>query len=235
MNLLLLLIGILPSFAWLIFFLQEDPKPEPKRLIACAFLLGVLITPIVFGIQFFFSKVIGWLNLSSPNWRNQTVVLIVLALTEEALKFAAVYYGIRKSRFFDEPIDAMIYMVVAALGFAAAENVMVLFGLTNEGIAMAWGEIFRTTTLRFLGATLLHALSSGLVGYYWALGILKNNIRKFIGLGIILATLLHAVFNCLILSLDQKVIYATLFLIVIGVLVLNDFEGLKMYNKNNPT
>ena len=229
MNFLFLLIGILPSFAWLIFFLQEDPKPEPKKLIFYAFLLGILATPIVFGFQVLFNITARWLNLLT----YQIVVILGLALIEECLKFSAVYFGIRKSRYFDEPIDVMIYMIVAALGFAAAENVMIILGLVNENTSILWGEIFRTTTLRFLGATLLHALSSGLVGYYWALGILKNKRKKFIGLGIILATFLHAIFNYLILSLEQKVIYATLFLIIIGIFVLNDFEHLKIgvYNK----
>jgi len=35
-----ILLGLLPSFAWLFFFLKEDTHPEPKKMIALVFFLG---------------------------------------------------------------------------------------------------------------------------------------------------------------------------------------------------
>ncbi|MBI3638573.1 hypothetical protein HY227_02410 [Candidatus Wolfebacteria bacterium] len=46
------LIGIIPSFAWLIFFLKEDVHPEPKKMIAKVFAYGALITIVAVSIQY---------------------------------------------------------------------------------------------------------------------------------------------------------------------------------------
>jgi RsiW-degrading membrane proteinase PrsW (M82 family) len=120
---------------------------------------------------------------------------------------------------FDEPIDAMIYMITAALGFAAVENVAAIY-------ATSMPNILETTTLRFFGATLLHTLSSGLIGYYWAKSILANNSKKILIFGLMFGTSLHAVFNYLIIRYEP-VIVPTIFLIIFALFILHDFEKLK--------
>lgn len=150
-------------------------------------------------------------------------------IIEEIFKFLAAYLVIRKSPFFDEPVDAMIYMIVAALGFATVENVAVIYNIS------VFSEVFGIITLRFVGATLLHALSSGLLGYYWAKGIILNRLNKinkktvwvFIFKGVVFATLLHMVFNCLILISKDIIIYPTIFLIIAALLIFWDFEKIK--------
>jgi len=42
--------------------------------------------------------------------------LLIFSVVEEVLKFLVVWFFISGSRFFDEPVDYMIYMVTAALG-----------------------------------------------------------------------------------------------------------------------
>ena len=118
---------------------------------------------------------------------------------------------------FDEPVDAMIYMIVAALGFAAVENI--------AAAAKGSGLAFETTSLRFIGATLLHTISSGLLGYYWAKEIITKR-RVFLYIGFALATVLHVIFNYLILNYEPVVVPTT-FLIVAALLILYDFEKLK--------
>ena len=108
-------------------------------------------------------------------------------------------------------------MIIAALGFATVENIASVGRATNG---------FEIVTLRFLGATFLHTLSSGLIGYYWALGILKKAVASFIAAGWFVATLLHSIFNALILIYGPT-FQVTLFLIFIAFFVLGDFEKLK--------
>ena len=36
-----IILGLLPGFAWLVFYLTDDPHPEPKRLILFTFLAGI--------------------------------------------------------------------------------------------------------------------------------------------------------------------------------------------------
>src|SRR3989344_4541791 len=132
-----IILGIIPSFAWLIFFLREDVHPEP----------------------------------------NKMIIKVFLAASASA----------GGSKYFDEPIDAMIYMLTASLGFAAAENIFVVLDAIFNNGAAAEG-IFGIIVFRFVGATLLHALSSSIVGYFWAKGIILVVHRpQFIIYGLLLA------------------------------------------------
>src|SRR3989344_2488193 len=168
MNYSLILFGLIPSFAWLIFYLKEDLHPEPKKLIWETFFTGAIITFVVLKFQIIFND---WL-IGQGGMQYSAVSLLGLAAIEEVLKFVAAYLVINHHRKeFDEPVDAMIYMVVAALGFAAVENVAAAFNTPN--LAM------ETIALRFVGATLLHTLASGTVGYYWAKSAIFRKRRFF--------------------------------------------------------
>jgi RsiW-degrading membrane proteinase PrsW (M82 family) len=221
---LALLLGLLPGFAWLVFYLSEDPHPEPKRLILLTFFAGIAFAFFTIIIEQTFNK--GMANIHVAEF--SVLSLIGLAAIEELMKFAAAYFAVGKSPELDEPIDAMIYMIVAALGFATLENIG---ALTNAASAAAsnvslLANIFETTSLRFVGATLLHSLASGIVGYHWALGMYHKKVPHYILSGFVFATILHATFNYLILNY-ASVGYSILFLLVVGFFVLNDFEKIK--------
>ena len=233
MMLFFIILGLLPSFAWLFFFLKEDAHPEPKKMIALVFIAGLFSTFLALGLQFVLRGV-----LNSAQIGNYTFLAFLgFGAIEETLKFLAAYLVIRKKTCFDEPIDAMIYMITAALGFAMLENIAVLSNIK------VISEAFRVVTLRFVGATLLHALSSAIVGYYWARGIILSRRLKpekeppchldgappkiMVLKGVILATLLHATFNYFILISKEILIYPTIFLIVAALFVFWDFEKLK--------
>ncbi|MEK7077450.1 MAG: PrsW family glutamic-type intramembrane protease [Patescibacteria group bacterium] len=238
-NVIAVLLGLLPSFAWLIFYLKEDSHPEPKRLIALTFLAGGLFAFFAFFAQLFLVRLLcGTSGLESsrpfeclsaadgrlPFFLTFPIFLAAFALLEEVVKFAAAYFSVHRSKAFNEPVDAMVYMVVAALGFAAVENL----GIVNFGALPAgtpWSETFQTISMRFIGATLLHALSSAIVGYYWAASIRDFGLKRPLLWGLFLATALHAMFNYLILTYETAT-YTVVLLVVIGFFVLNDFEKL---------
>jgi RsiW-degrading membrane proteinase PrsW (M82 family) len=77
-----------------------------------------------------------------------------------------------------------------------------------------------------VGATLLHSLASGIVGYYWALGIIRGKIVRYLAYGFVIAIILHATFNYLILNYEN-ITYSVIFLIIVGLFVLVDFEKIK--------
>ncbi len=213
-----ILLGLLPSFAWLFFFLKEDIHPEPKKVIAVVFIAGIFSTFFALGLQFALRSI-----LNSAQINNYSIFAFFgFGFIEEALKFSAAYLIIRKKVCFDEPIDAMIYMITAALGFAMLENIAVLSNVK------ALSDAFSVITLRFVGATLLHALSSAIVGYYWAKSLLKiGNWKLEIFQGLAIATLLHATFNYFILISKEIIIYPTIFLIIAALFVFWDFEKIK--------
>ena len=160
--------GIIPSLVWLWFWLKEDKqKPEPKGLLAIVFIMGALAVICVLPIQKFIQSAI-----SDPEMRT-----VLWASAEEILKYLAVILLLYKATHIEEPIDWPIYMITAALGFAALENGLFLLkplsvGETTVGLL--------TGGLRFLGSTLLHAVSSGIIGISMALAFYKGSLlRKF--------------------------------------------------------
>lgn len=208
------MLGFLPGIVWLLFFLQEDRRrAEPKRLIASTFMWGGLSTFVVLPLQIAAKHYL----LAGGVMGGSPFHVFALAGIEEVLKFLAVFFWISGRKEFDEPIDAMVYMVVAALGFATVENVATVLRATSAPELL---------TLRFIGATLLHALASGIIGYYWARGILLRRMWEYIVCGILAATLFHTIFNYLMVIWGPS-LRVTGLLILLAFAVLRDFEELK--------
>lgn len=223
--LIALLGGLLPGFAWLCFYLGESTHPEPKRLIVFTFLVGMAFGFFTVAIENIFNNWTTGIGIPELS----ILSLVGLAFIEEIMKFAAAHFAVYKTPDFNEPIDAMIYMVVAALGFATLENIG---ALANISPAVSYVPlVLQTISLRFIGATLLHTLTSAIVGYQWALGIVHGRVKEYLIVGITLAAILHACFNYLILTYGELA-YSVVFLILIGFFVLNDFEKLRVTKIN---
>ncbi len=225
--------GFLPAFIWLWFWLKEDEAPEPRHLLLLAFVAGMLAIPVaLFFERMLLRELLPFITKATQT--KETLIatgslLLGSALIEECAKFLAVAIFIFWRKEYDEPADAMMYMITAALGFAAFENALYL----QRPFAY---EIFQGLTiinLRFIGATLLHALSSGLLGYCIAGAFFRGKIRKEIAifLGLLLSTLLHALFNLSILVTGfaggNSIEPALAILIAAGVLILFSFERIK--------
>lgn len=224
-------LSFLPPLAWLFFYLKEDRHPEPKRLILLTFAAGILsafaavaIELALFGRPPVFS---GFFHRFSPAVLALPVaVLAGIALVEEYVKYAAVKFSVLSRPEFDEPIDAMIYMVTAALGFAAVENALFLVPVLGQNFASG----FELTANRFLGANLLHALSSAIVGYALARHLFSPWRPHAVAVGVIAASALHTLFNYLIITKDvlpPSLLLVMLLLVFMAVVVLVEFERLK--------
>jgi RsiW-degrading membrane proteinase PrsW (M82 family) len=220
MLIISLVAGLLPGFAWLIFYMGEETHPEPKRLIAFTFIVGMAFGFFTVAIENIFNNWATGIGIQELSLLS----LFGLAIIEETMKFTAAYFAINRNPEFTEPVDAMIYMIVAALGFATLENIGAISGISPQAAFIP--AVLETVSLRFVGATLLHTLTSGIVGYYWALGIVRGKVARSLIPGIAIAAILHATFNYLILTYGDAV-YSVIFLIVVGFFVLNDFEQLK--------
>lgn len=215
--------GIIPAVLWVIFWNQEDKKhPEPTQLIVAAFLIGMVAVAAVIPLQ-----KIAMVFLSG------TTMVIVWAAIEEAMKFALAYFTVLSHKADDEPIDPMIYMITVALGFAAAENALFLVDpIANSGFV----ESVLTGNFRFLGATLLHVLSSSVIGLALGLSFYKRGITKFIYgfIGLILAIVLHGLFNFFILKSTGGELMSVFAFVWIGlILLLIAFERVKRIRKHS--
>ena len=220
---LYIVFGILPSLIWLNFYLRRDVRPEPKLMILKIFCYGMLATiPAIFLETAIFGE-FSKLNFSSSVIFILNIFLGV-ALVEESLKFLAVKFGVLKNPEFDEPVDAMIYMITAALGFAAVENVLILLNLKPLS------EIFGVSLFRFLGATFLHTLSSGICGFFIGLSFFNTKGRgKLVSIGLFLAILLHGFYNFYIMKGEGslKLLIPLLLLSIAAIFVSFGFKKLK--------
>ena len=221
---LALLGGLIPAVFWLWFWLKEDKlHPEPKSLIFLSFLAGMLATALAYPIERFIAsggEIFGYHFLRLP--LGDLSLLFLWAVTEEVLKFAAIYIVALRTRFFDEPIDAVIYCITIALGFAALENTLFLF------TPLSGGEYVASILLgnfRFVGATVLHVVASALVGICLAFVFYETRGKRILygALGLGAAIVLHTLFNFSIIITEGEYlnqIFVFLWVTVIGVLYL---------------
>ena len=224
------LCGILPIALWLIFFLWQDiKKPEPLRWIGILFLLGMAITPFVWFIENYFINLLQIdINTTLPLLISAFIYLGVAGIEELAKFFSAALF-LKKNKYFDEAIDAMIYLIVVALGFAVVENILIFYqGISSGEHFLA---TFQITTLRFVGANLLHALSAGLIGFFWALKLVTGK-KRYLAIGLTLGILLHWIFNIAIINLGGDAVFLiSLILFLVGIVILWAFDVLKQIKK----
>ncbi len=180
-----LLSGVLPSFIWLFFWLREDRQhPEPRSLLVACFFGGMLAV----GAAAFAEKYVADI------YTDPTIRYTLWAAIEEILKFIAIAAIGLRSMSNDEPIDAMIYCIVVAIGFAALENTLFIMD------PLAGGEIAKsiiTGNMRFIGATLLHIVSSATIGFCIGYFFYHGRLVKIIAaiVGILAAIAIHTAFN----------------------------------------
>lgn len=201
--------GILPALLWLWFWLKEDKKkPEPRGLIMLAFITGMIAVPFVLPFEKFVDT----------HFTGVTVI-VLWSLIEEVFKYGFAYFTVLRRKAMDEPIDAVIYMITVALGFAALENTLFLLNPIMDG------DFINTVingNLRFLGATLLHTLSSAMVGVAMALSFYRDKTLKnaYAFFGLILAILLHSLFNFFIMKESGEKILTAFFFVWVGIIIL---------------
>ena len=224
-----LMLTFLPPILWLLFYLREDRHPEPKLLIFMTFIAGMMsVTVALVGECVFVQLRDGGSCQQGIDYmsRNVFTLFLGIAFIEEYVKYLVVKFLVLRRKDFDEPVDAMIYMMTAALGFAAAENALFAFPLFHSNMLLG----LEVTTSRFLGANLLHALSSAIVGFSLARAWFSPHRHHAIAIGVIIASFLHASFNYLILIRDsfaEGILYIILLLALMAVVVFIDFERLR--------
>jgi len=212
--------GIVPSVVWLLFYLRKDSHPESNRMILKIFFYGMIAALPAILVEMGALRAINeasFLDFLGRDIITFLNIFIAVALVEEFLKYLVVRGKVLGSAELDEPIDLMLYMIIAALGFAASENILVLFSL---GPAFLFGETVSVTIFRFLGATFLHALCSGTLGYFLALSLLESKKRgRFILLGLSLAFLLHGLYNFSIIEIEGGLSFLIPVIILLGLAI----------------
>jgi len=220
--------GILPSVIWLLFYLREDAHPESNSEIVKVFLYGMLAALVAIFLELWGKKIfLSIPNISSASF-NIVQVFIGGALIEEYMKYLVIKLEVLRNPELDEPLDIMLYMIISALGFAASENILLMFAQQYYSIPL--GQLVEIVGLRFLTATFLHALCSGILGYFLAMSFYKLKFQKrtfFAGLGI--ASILHGLYNLSIMDIARakNIILPFAILVAMAIIVSFLFKKLK--------
>lgn len=213
--------GFIPALFWLWFWLREDKaRPEPRSLIASAFIAGMAIVAVVLPLQ----------KYALGQFTDATLVFTWVVI-EEVLKYSAALIVVLWHKTVDEPIDVIIYMITIALGFSALENALFIWSPFMDGHYL---ESILTGHFRFLGATLLHVLASGTVGAAMALAFYKSKFSRILWstLGLCVAIVLHTLFNFFIMDANGETILTVFLFVWMGVIVLFlVFEKVKLLEK----
>ena len=216
--------GMIPALLWLWFWLKEDKeKPEPKGLIVLIFIIGMISVILVLPIQRFIQSNLNSYALQIVSW----------ASIEEIIKFLGIIILVSRTKHVRDPIDWPIFFITGALGFAALENTLFLIkplSLNETTIGLLTGQ------LRFLGSTLLHAVSTGMIGIALGLSFWMGKLgqKLYLFMGLVLAIALHSVFNFFIMEDKGSNFFRVLgFLWVVTVIVMLLFEKLRRMSGEN--
>ncbi len=221
-----ILVGVIPALFWLWFWLKEDKEdPEPNGVTAFCFIFGMVLVFIAIPAEQFIQSITSINKLQIIGW----------ATIEEIIKFVAVVIILSKTKYIHKPIDWPIFLITVALGFAAFENILFLVKPFSVDLNQATVGLM-TGQLRFLGSTLLHAVSSGIIGISLGLSFYMGKIKKVLYLfaGLISAIALHSAFNFFIMNnngSDFLKVFAFLWVATIINLLL--FEKLRRISGEN--
>lgn len=212
---LLVALAFFPSIFWLLVVKFIDRKnPEPTKEIIRVFFWGCLIVIPAFilvqGAKFFLDKI------GLPDFLYIIIISFVIdGFIEEYAKYTVLRGKVYHRSVFDEPLDGLVYGVTVAMGFAFVENLLYIIFSRPEVMIM-----------RFTNPTLMHALATGIVGYHLALAKFKNvsvaKKRLYIFLGLVLAVLLHGLYNSVIrYNVFFSIIPLTILIIASYIYLLN--------------
>jgi protease PrsW len=224
-----LLGGFVPALFWLWFWLHERQSyNEPRKIIAQVFLLGMTAVFISYILQ---RLIAGYLTYSfidtgifdiDREIQDHPLLTLIFVIIEEMTKFGAAYVVAFKTKIFDEPIDAFVYLMTAALGFAAMENTLYLIQPLLQGQTI---ETIVTSYMRFIGSSVLHVTTSGALSVCIGLSFCKSFwIREmWIWVGLVIACLIHWAFNVFLIIQDGSsafLVFSSMWMVAIALIIM---------------
>ena len=186
----LLALAIAPGAAITIYVYSRDKYDrEPLKPLLISFLLGMVATAPAILIQTSLKPV---LYLHFPGytiWYYFLLSFIVVAISEEGIKYVMLRFYAYKNKAFNEPFDGIIYSVMIGMGFATLENI---------GYVLNYG--FKTGIIRMFLSVPSHGAFAVLLGYH--VGLAKFDAPRAIQhiiKGLLLAIFFHGAFDFFLL------------------------------------
>lgn len=189
--------GLYFSALWALFFYHVFPTPE-ARVATCAlcfFATGVLSISVL--LLAYHVPPLSWLvqNFRSPSQFNHMFgYIFAVGLPEELCKALPLLVLLKKSN--PLPPQAMLfYGLMSGLGFGIYEGVDYQMG-RNFRYASSGGEYYLLNLVRLTTLPFLHAMWTGIAGYFIGFaGLYPRRRRGLILIGIGVPALLHGLYN----------------------------------------
>lgn len=201
---MLLLLAIFPPLfiIYKIYILDKYEK-EPLKEIIITFILGCLtvvpvliISPLINNLLAIPYTVVDFLGsglIVDVELKTLIYTFIGIALVEEYFKFLVLTKYSYSRECFNEPMDGIVYAVIASMGFALIENIIYVYKYSDQSFFVA--------IMRMFSAIPAHALMGIIMGYY--IGKAKfdiDNRKTLIFKGLFGAILLHGAYDYFLFS-----------------------------------
>ncbi len=189
LSVLIFILAVIPGLAicYLIFRMDKYER-EPLWALLFCFFLGMLATIPAIGIQ-------DWSGvISGIKTQSAAITFIasfgVIAASEEIAKCAVLLIAAFPRKFFNEPVDGIVYAVLIGMGFATVENLVYAYNFGMD-----------TTLVRAFTAVPAHFVFAIVQGYFIGLAKFQPTRRiKLILLGLGISIVMHGVYDFLILQ-----------------------------------
>ncbi len=201
MTAFLLLLAVLPGvFLSYAIFRADKYEREPLVPLLVCFGLGAAVAFPAMEVEKW-----AFVQLRTHEQGFGIIILtafLAVALNEEVFKFSVLRWVAFPRKFFNEPLDGIVYSVLVSMGFATMENIFYAYRFGME-----------TVLLRAFTAVPAHLVFAVVSGYY--VGLAKFNPARqsrLLWQGFGMAFLLHGVYDFLIFQSwsDWLLVLATL-------------------------
>jgi len=195
------------AILWLQYFdLKDSLRKEPRRMLLFAFVLGGVAAALASGTY----SILAQLGFEGPGDGAAAqfgYFFGVVGPVEEGAKFAVAWAVLFRTRWFDEPIDGLVYAAAVAIGFASLENAL-------YAPHLEW-----TTQLARAATTpLTHSVFSALWGFGSGRALLVETrpLRRALWLALPLAAaaVAHGAYDAAVVTLDKTWLASLLVLAV---------------------
>ncbi len=171
-GIVVVILALIPALIWLRIWKGKKIERNAKKYIFIAFALGALsVIPVLLIDKLWKAypqlDLIHYIIQIDFFAHEKVLVLVVfLAIIEEIAKFLVVLFIDKSKNLVNSIHDAIRYSIVAALGFAFAENIIYFY---RFGINMEIYQFMALFSFRSLITVCGHLMYSGIFGNYYGM------------------------------------------------------------------
>lgn len=207
---------------------RDRHESEPIRLLVICFIFGLLSTYPAIKMEEFGIYDLG-ITLGENVGVTFTFAFVVVAFSEELVKYIFLRYYIYPNKEFCEPMDGIVYAVTISMGFATLENVLYVV-VRPDDIQQAYQIAYS----RMFTAIPAHAAFAMTMGYFVGLAKFKPARESFYLLcGLGGAITLHGLYDFFIFQQLSNFLTAFTFVVLIGAILVGKFM-IHWHVKNSP-